>query len=164
MVLEQDTTEEKLSLKPQEEKISYSTTSKLLPPVKKEEPKKIKKKPKDKTIKYYTQDSKKLYKFYLIDSEKTDLISRNTVPFSGKIDGASFTIRVPQELIQSNLRLKIVKKSSGEEKIVDLGFIADMRAGTFGPDVSMEFETAENYQVHFPTSDEIQFPGASIYD
>ncbi len=101
----------------------------------------------DPHIRYQGTDDSGRYGFQVIDVSTEPLHSSETVGFVGEIDGNRFVIRIPKEVRQSDLHLRIVDRKTKEEKSVPLPFAAELGKSGYAPQMKVSFDDAENYEV-----------------
>lgn len=109
----------------------------------KQAPKKVVKR--DPSVKYQTVDASERYGLQLIDTSGTPIESKQTVGFVGAIDGNRFTIKVPVDIKNDDLKLRIVDRKTKEAKTVDLTFASKLGTSGYAPKMDVTFSDAENY-------------------
>ena len=109
----------------------------------KQVPKKVVKR--DPNVKYQTVDASERYGLQVIDTSGTPVESKRTVGFVGTIDGNRFTIKIPADLKNDDLKLRIVDRKTKQEKVVGLTFASELGTYGYAPKMDVKFSDAENY-------------------
>jgi hypothetical protein len=111
----------------------------------KQAPKKVVKR--DPNVKYQTVDTSERYGLQVIDESGTPIESTQTVSFEGTINGNRFTIKIPVEIKNDDLKLRIVDRKTKEAKVVSLSFASELGTYGYAPKMEVKFSDAENYNV-----------------
>ena len=114
--------------------------------------------PVDPTVKYQTKDVSKKYAIQLIDEAETEIISHDRIDMTGTIDGKKFKIKVPVDLLDRDVKLKMINIKTNETQMIDLPFVADLATERFPPTLSIDFKDAQNYDTHYVDPSAMPFP------
>lgn len=107
---------------------------------------------------YKGVDNSMRYAIQLIDEAETKLTNYDRISVAGSINGNRFVFKVPVELINNDLKLKIVDRDAKQEKIIDIPFTSDLQKGSTSPKINIDFDNAENYTLEQPSTDQKVFP------
>jgi hypothetical protein len=119
----------------------------------------INKRTKDPTVRYITTDNSNRYELSIIDeairNEEPSAVKREVI---GKINGNAFVLKIPLNLVDDDLKLRVTDRKTKEKKTVVLSFAQDLKMQSAPVNMEMDFEDADNYVVASATSGVGTFP------
>jgi hypothetical protein len=112
---------------------------------------------KDRRVKYQNVDQSRRYGIQVIDEAETEVVGSESISVIGYIDGNRFIFKVPSELKNNDLKLRIVDRKTKVSKIVDIPFVSEI-GKEYAPTMHISFANAVNYELKTTAASRRVFP------
>ncbi len=112
---------------------------------------------KDRRVKYQNVDQSHRYGIQVIDEAETEVVGNESISVVGYIDGNRFIFKVPSELKNNDLKLRIVDRKTKVSKMVDIPFVGEI-GKEYAPTMHINFANASNYELRTTVASRRVFP------
>ncbi len=112
----------------------------------------------DKSVIYSSVDQSRRYAVQVIDESEPESVGGKTFTIRGTVDGGRFVLKIPEKLKYSPLKLKVINLKTKETKNTELTFLTELQSGAAAPELAVEFNDIDNYQVMVDDRNSLVFP------